>query len=265
MERSLKEQAIGKTSVSQSIGMLLRRGEETFTCDAQAWGLLPRHALLIAALPVIATLAFLATAPFPALFRWVIDEDSLIEWFQFVFILAAGVMFARLSVLLIRDKRRGLGAIYLLLALGSLFVAGEEITWGQRIFGWRTPEALDEINAQRETSVHNIFWLHSPFVYAVMLGGLYGTVAPLVRLVFFGVRQRSELSFLFVPPLCLVPAFFVPFGYRFCRIVFQPELYYPRAIFIITEFSELAELCLYFGLLLFAWLNLRHLQQGNVG
>jgi hypothetical protein len=31
-------------------------------------------------------------------------------------------------------------------------------------------------------------------------------------------------------------------------------------VFVITEFNELAELCLYFGLLAFAWLNLRRLR-----
>jgi hypothetical protein len=43
--------------------------------------------------------------------------------------------------------------------------------------------------------------------------------------------------------------------------LFQPELFYPDRAFIITEFSELTELCLYFGLLIFAWLSLRRLRQ----
>ena len=32
----------------------------------------------------------------------------------------------------------------------------EEISWGQRIFGWNTPEALSTINLQNETNIHNI-------------------------------------------------------------------------------------------------------------
>lgn len=35
---------------------------------------------------------------------------------------------------------------------------GEEISWGQRIFGWNTPESWAEISAQKETTFHNL-WL----------------------------------------------------------------------------------------------------------
>ena len=43
--------------------------------------------------------------------------------------------------------------------LGILFFLafGEEISWGQRIFGWNTPEGFSEINAQEETNLHNLW------------------------------------------------------------------------------------------------------------
>lgn len=36
------------------------------------------------------------------------------------------------------------------------FAAGEEISWGQRIFGWETGEYFMERNAQNETNLHNL-------------------------------------------------------------------------------------------------------------
>jgi hypothetical protein len=40
-----------------------------------------------------------------------------------------------------------------------MFVSfGEEISWGQRIFGWGTPEFLGELNAQNETNLHNLWF-----------------------------------------------------------------------------------------------------------
>ncbi|HLU93272.1 MAG TPA: hypothetical protein VKZ54_04070 [Membranihabitans sp.] len=36
------------------------------------------------------------------------------------------------------------------------FAAGEEISWGQRIFGWETNEYFMEKNAQEETNIHNL-------------------------------------------------------------------------------------------------------------
>jgi len=38
----------------------------------------------------------------------------------------------------------------------SVFAGGEEISWGQRIFGWETPDSLASINAQDETTIHNL-------------------------------------------------------------------------------------------------------------
>jgi hypothetical protein len=239
--------------------MNLHRGAEVFARDAEAWGLTPRQGLIIALFPVAATLAFLAAVPFPRLFLWVIDEDSLLETLQFLLILATTILSARISQWLLRTRRLGLGMLYVLLTLATFFIAGEEISWGQRIFGWQTPEPLKQINAQQEISVHNIYGFHQLFIYAVMLGGLYGAVVPLVRSLFSARRPRSTLSYLLIPPLCLVPSFFMPFGYRLYRLLFLPNLSHSRgyAVFVITEFNELTELCLYFALVVFAWLNLR--------
>lgn len=241
---------------------LVRSGVEVFAREAEAWGLTPGSALTIALAPVMAALAFIAAVPFPRWFLWLIDEDSLLETLQFVLILAAAVLLARLSATLFRGGRGGMGTLYLLATLGAVFVAGEEISWGQRIFGWSTPEALETLNAQQEISVHNIHGLHGPFIYAVMLSGMYGTVLPILALTLPPERRRSPAAYLLLPPLCLVPEFFMPFGYRLCRLVLRPELYVAPGyrVFVITEFNELTEVCLYFGLLVFAWLNLRRLR-----
>ena len=53
----------------------------------------------------------------------------------------------------------------------------------------------------------------------------------------------------------------MPFGYRFARLFLGIDTRFPDFIFHITKFSEVTELCLYFGVLAFAWLNLRQLEQ----
>lgn len=41
---------------------------------------------------------------------------------------------------------------------GAIFLfAMEEISWGQRIIGWETPEPLMKVNGQQESNLHNIF------------------------------------------------------------------------------------------------------------
>jgi hypothetical protein len=52
----------------------------------------------------------------------------------------------------------------------------------------------------------------------------------------------------------------MPFGYRSSRLALGVDDMFPHLIFQITKFSEVTELCLYFGLVVFAWLNLRQLQ-----
>ena len=50
--------------------------------------------------------------------------------------------------------------IFLLTTIGGaaifFFGAGEEISWGQRIFGVETPEWMEEHNRQKEMNLHNL-------------------------------------------------------------------------------------------------------------
>jgi hypothetical protein len=234
---------------------------QVFERDSRAWGLKRSQALGIAVIPIGIVLGMIALVPFFYVFLWLTAEDSAIEWAQFLMLLLAGLVFAWLGLRFLRGSQpRFMGALYLLVALGLFFIAGEEIAWGQRILGLETPARLEEINAQGEITFHNISWAHQIFIYAVMLCGMYGSLIPFVRLFVQGER-RTALSYLFVPPLCLVPAFIMPFGYRLSRLLFPLEEWFPRLIFPITKISEVTEVCLYFGVLAFAWLNVRRLFQ----
>jgi len=62
---------------------------------------------------------------------------------------------AAASVASARPRRRR-NVWFLLLALLFFFGGGEEISWGQRIFGWDTPQAFEQANVQRETNIHNL-------------------------------------------------------------------------------------------------------------
>jgi hypothetical protein len=45
---------------------------------------------------------------------------------------------------------------FLMLGLGTIVLAGEEISWGQHIFHWETSSGMAQINAQNETNFHNL-------------------------------------------------------------------------------------------------------------
>lgn len=78
--------------------------------------------------------------------------------------------------------------VYLGLAVLFLFGAGEEISWGQRILGFQTPEQLSQVNRQEEFNLHNLSaWEASSFLDPDRLFDifwfLFGVFAPAVALV----------------------------------------------------------------------------------
>jgi predicted membrane channel-forming protein YqfA (hemolysin III family) len=83
-------------------------------------------------------------------------EDGPIEWLTvFVLLACAGVCFWR--VFHLRKKKAKLFlSMTCLLGLLFVFFAGEEISWGQRIFNIETPEWFEKKNAQKETNLHNL-------------------------------------------------------------------------------------------------------------
>jgi hypothetical protein len=70
-----------------------------------------------------------------------------------------------------------------LAALCCLYVAGEEMSWGQHILQWSTPEYWQHINDQQETNLHNTSsWFDQKpralLEIGVLIGGL---VIPLLQ------------------------------------------------------------------------------------
>lgn len=87
-----------------------------------------------------------------------------------------------------------------------LYFAGEEASWGQWWFGWRTPAALAALNDQGEANLHNVSsWLDQKpraLVEAFVL--LAGVAAPLARRA--GWRAAPRRDEWVVAPLALLPA-----------------------------------------------------------
>jgi hypothetical protein len=81
-------------------------------------------------------------------------EDGFFEYLTVVLLALSAV----LSVLAARGAVWSAGERRLLwlLAAGLIFLAAEEISWGQRILGIETPAALREVNVQGEINLHNL-------------------------------------------------------------------------------------------------------------
>jgi hypothetical protein len=132
-----------------------------------------------------------------------ITEDGWIEMFgALALFLSAGLAVA----CLVRARRRGAPRLLQLslLGLGLFFFAagGEEISWGQRILDFGTPEDLDRINKQGEFNVHNVSVLgKAPELVFLLVWLLLAVAIPLVA-AYGPERIRTEVRRL----LPIVPA-----------------------------------------------------------
>jgi len=96
-----------------------------------------------------------------ALVRSLGEEDGLFQNVRTVFFFLVSAIF---FVLFFRRRTQQplpvvgtrWNLFYLGLAVLFLFGGGEDISWGQRIFGWGTPEILNQYNLQKEISIHNL-------------------------------------------------------------------------------------------------------------
>ncbi len=76
---------------------------------------------------------------------------------------------------------------FLLLGLFLFFCFGEEISWGQRIFGFASSNEMNSINLQGETNIHNLILFHSDDIHEIKKTGIkaWFTAARLFSLLWF--------------------------------------------------------------------------------
>lgn len=83
-------------------------------------------------------------------------EDGFVENWTLVPLLIAALYAIIRAVKLYRTKNKSFIATLALIAIFSIFIAGEEISWGQRIFNVESSEFFQKHNAQGETNLHNM-------------------------------------------------------------------------------------------------------------
>ena len=89
----------------------------------------------------------------PTTFQALTREDYWVENLTAVWFLLAGLL---LFVTALVERSFFRRCVYILGAMAMVFAAGEEISWGQRIFGFATPDFLMHLNESKEFNVHNI-------------------------------------------------------------------------------------------------------------
>jgi hypothetical protein len=216
------------------------------------------RALIVIALfvPALAVGIGLASAVLGKdMYKWYVDEDGFAENLQ-VIAFAIGGVFSLLAAS--RLNRRGdqvLGTIFFVMGIGLVLVVGEEVSWGQRIFGWSTPVLLNEANRQSESNLHNIFGVETALRWAQFAVGAWGAILPIVLLRRPGLFRNwwIDVSRL-VPHFVLVPYFACTLLWRAYRNVAPPPSSHR---FFFAHWSEVMELNLALGIMLFLYYQWR--------
>ena len=216
---------------------------ELVAADAAGDGIPPTLAWGLFWLPLFSLAGLLIGAAIyrPAYDR-LLQEDYPVEWAQFAFCLFTSVV-AFMSVRTsIRRRRRLLTWLLVLFAIGCFFLAGEEISWGQRVFGIATPSDFKS-NQQDEMNLHNFaggfdpeaLFRQAQVVLSLLLAGL------VVNGRFRNFRPGSFWRIV-SPPVCTLPLFLSMPAYRIYRLFTAPEQNFA------VRMQEWAEFCQYLGM-----------------
>jgi len=165
-------------------------------------------AVAVALFVAICAVYLVLVLKFPLGYIYATYENLYGEWLQVAqFAIAMVVSFA-----LVRRAGHPHRAFFGVLGLACFYVVGEEISWGQQVFDWDSPDWFKEKNLQGETNLHNM--VTGPYSTALkdvieytLAGGLigYGLIAPVLLRVGWGLAHRVERLGLAIPPLYLWP------------------------------------------------------------
>jgi len=158
------------------------------------------NALILGVLASWATLH----AYWPEIYYGSVSEDAILEWMTFWSLAIASVVFFMAGL---RQFREGKLPWFLVgLALFCFLFAMEEISWGQRLLGYRPPEYFLTENYQQELTLHNLTGrpLRNGLFRAIIIG--YGVGLPLAKLL-KPLARLLDRTGVMPPPWELAPSF----------------------------------------------------------
>lgn len=127
--------------------------------------------------PIVSLAAFLLSELIlsdPQL-SFLVGENGPVEYLQVFVLIGAIVLAVRGFKAALNHPQIWFRIICGLGALGCIYIAGEEVSWGQQIFKWATPESWLAVNDQQETNLHNTTsWLDQKPRLIIEIGVIVG-------------------------------------------------------------------------------------------
>ncbi len=155
-------------------------------------------------------------------------EDGLVESSEALLYFLSAIFF-------IVVKRSWKNPWRLLLGLLCIVIAGEEVSWGQRFFGFSTPEALGAINLQNEFNLHNIAGVNGVVLgVGLVVFSMLSLLVPLTNR--FSESWRGFYKRVKIPIFPMPAAIVVVFAMFLMAV---PRLFFGVSSFNLDEVGEL--------------------------
>lgn len=213
------------------------------------------HALFLAGLFAVVTLGIgLPLTREATLF--VLEENNLVEMLTFIVFLAGGALGLKVFYRSLKSGESFLFTrFYFIFSAALIFIGMEEISWGQQLLGFDTPESFRRINEQGETTLHNIKGMSGNSEYLRLLFGIGGAIG-------VSLRAYEPLRKLAAPKF-LLPWFLIIAGHSVVDIfndIVPIERHFDA---LISELAELVELLIALAALFYIFGNLRNSYGGK--
>ena len=168
-------------------------------------------------------------------------EDGPLEWLQFAEYFISSLF--GIFIFIKSNKKKSLNSLnWLIFSLFCLFIAAEEISWGERITGFNL-NSLTEISIQSETNLHNLPFFHNYFLDPILI----------VICIFLGWIGWRKWPYLDSIPSKRLSLFFLITA----LYIFYYEISWASTIEHIRNDLEIYEFLLSTGIFLHFWNNLK--------
>lgn len=179
------------------------------------------------------------------------------EALQFFIILTATLL---ALFLLFKSQIRGTPFLFAWVGIAficGVYVSGEELSWGQHIFEWGTPEYWENLNDQGETNFHNTSsWLDQKPRLLLEIGVLIGGII-IPTLQYFKVKLPEKFDLIYPDPKVFVTSIIA----LFINIVDKIDDA-TKDVDLMARPSEVEEVYLFYFVLLYLIYFRKRLTQG---
>ena len=198
------------------------------------------------------------------------EENGIIEYSQVVLLfLAICLLFSVRRFFY--DNNKLLYYLLIIKIIGLIYFFGEEISWGQHIFNWETPDSFKRLNNQNETNIHNISNFFDQVPRTLVL--LWCSFSIIIITFLNKLTKVNKLFFVFINPnrniflVSLLLIFFIAPDFIVDKFGLHPghqnSLSYNEVLFALKKglFSSDMPSSIFYDLISFNFLRLSELHE----